>query len=459
MNNKDLDKRTIPFSKLALYGLGGMFPNGWILFINGYYMMIFFTDILQLPTVLAASIYSAIQWWKLVAMLLSGVIVDGIQLKSGKYRGWVRIALIAEAILFPIAYADFGLKPTAAAVVVIIAQALLMLGYNLSWTGIRTLPAAMAKSSYDITLLTASSAVGGSLANIIWGFASVAMLSVPLWKGTSNQYCGVASICSLIMVAGAFIMFKLAEPYDGQVKEKEKKEKITGKKLLENLKGPMIPYFISATLSAAQAGFFSTLLSYYSTYVLKNPAVTATVLAMQSGISLVGNFISPSIARHFRKKSIHIFSQFFNAACYVILGFFGTSAAVFIGLRAIMSLMGTLHGVVGYSFPIDIGDYNEMHGIDASRAILVSLGGSTTRLGNALSTTVASFGLAAIGYVKGMEFDDAMCRKLIGLMAIGPGAVALLSGIAMFFYKVDEREINEYRAKKAAAAEEAKQNQ
>lgn len=427
-----------------------MFPNGWVLLINGYYLMIFLTDILQLPTVLAAGINSAIQWWKLVAMILSGLIVDGIHLQSGKYRGWIKIALIVEAIAFPIAYADFGLKPAMAAVVVCLAQAILLLGYNVGWTGIRTLPAAMAKSSYDVTLLTAASAIGGSLSNIIWGFASTFLLSIPLWADTTNAYCGITAICSITMLAGAFIMFNLAEPYDQPSDEvpEIRRERLSIRSLIDNLKGPMIPYFLSATLSAAQSGFFSTLLAYYTANVLNNPSLTAVVLSLQSVISMIGNFFAPSIAKHFKKKNLHIFSQFINAACYMIIGFFGKSAAVFVAIRCLMSVMSCVSGVVGYSFPIDIGDHNEMHGVKAPRAILTSLGGTTTRLGNAISTTVASFGLAAIGYVKGMVFDAAMCNKLIRLMAIGPVALAILSGIIMFFYKVNEEEINRYRASK-----------
>ena len=90
-----------------------------------------------------------------------------------------------------------------------------------------------------------------------------------------------------------------------------------------------------------------------------------------------------------------------------------------------------------------------MHGKDPARAFLMSIGGTTIRLGYALSTTIAAFGLAAIGYVTGVEVTAAMGTKIILLMVAGPAALALLSAVSMFAYKVDEKELEKYRAERA----------
>ena len=78
------NKLTLSPVTLTLYMLGGMFPAGFVLVITCYYFMYFMTDILLLPTALAATVYSAIQWWKLLSMVASGMIIDGIPLKSGR---------------------------------------------------------------------------------------------------------------------------------------------------------------------------------------------------------------------------------------------------------------------------------------------------------------------------------------------------------------------------------------
>lgn len=466
--NKIQNKLTLSPVTLTLYCLGGMFPAGFVLVITGYYFMFFMTDMLMLPTALAATVYSAIQWWKLFSMVASGMIIDGIPLKSGRYRGWSLIAGFVQAIAFPLAFADFGLPPVAAAVGVFIFEAILMLGYNVAWTALRTLPAKMAKTSQDINWLNVMSNVGGSIPSLIWGTLSGALLSIPLWAGTSNQYAGVCAICSIFFILAGIIMYRLAAPYDTPAdalsKQKNtgasKKKESTGiMAMIKSLRGPMIPYFISGVLNSAQAGFFQTLLTYYTAYVLGNPMLAASIVTLQSVIGLIGSFIVPGMTKHVTKKGSMVFAQTFNAVSYVLLAVFGTNAAVFVIIRCVMTAVGCIPNVTSYGIPLDIGDYFEMNGESAPRATLTSVGGTTVRLGFAASTTISAFALAAIGYQAGAEFTAEMGRSVTLLMAIGPAIFAAVSAILMqFFYKVDERAIDAYRLERAAKAAQAKEN-
>ncbi len=453
------NKLTLSPATLGLYCLGGMFPAGFVLVITGYYFMFFMTDMLLLPTALAATVYSAIQWWKLLSMVASGMIIDGIPLKSGRYRGWSLIAGFVQAIAFPLAFADFGLPAGVAAVVVFVCEAVLMLGYNVSWTALRTLPAKMAKTSQDINWLNVMSNVGGTVPSLIWGTLSGTLLAIPLWAGTSNQYAGVCAICSIIFVLAGIIMYNLAAPYDTPADSlhnrpavnRDKKESAGIMAIIRSLRGPMIPYFISGILNSAQAGFFQTLLTYYTAYVLGNPMLAASIVTLQSIIGLVGSFVVPGMTRHVTKKGSMVFAQTFNAVSYVLLAVFGTNAALFVVIRCLMSAVGCIPNVTSYGIPLDIGDYFEMKGETAQRAILTSVGGTTVRLGFAASTTISAFALAAIGYQAGAEFTAEMGRSVTLLMAVGPAIFAAVSAILMqFFYKVDERAIDAYRLERAA---------
>lgn len=455
------NKLTLSPATLGLYCLGGMFPAGFVLVITGYYFMYFMTDMLGLPTAMAATVYSGIQWWKLLSMVASGMIIDGIPLKSGRYRGWSLIAGFVQAIAFPLAFADFGLPPVAAAVVVFIFEAILMLAYNVAWTALRTLPAKMAKTSQDINWLNVMSNVGGTIPSLLWGTLSGAMLSIPLWAGTSNQYAGVCAICSFFLALAGIIMYRMAAPHDTPADSLRNNKPAPGAKkesagvmaIIRGLRGPMIPYFISGVLNSAQAGFFQTLLTYYTAYVLGNATIAASIVTLQSVIGLIGSFVVPSMTKHVTKKGSMVFAQTFNAVSYVLLAIFGTNATVFIVIRCLMTAVGCIPNVTSYGIPLDIGDYFEMKGETSQRAILTSIGGTTVRLGFAASTTISAFALAAIGYEAGVEFTAEMGRSVTLLMAVGPAIFAAVSAILMqFFYKVDERAIDAYRLERAAKA-------
>lgn len=452
------NKLTISPATLSLYGLGGMFPAGFVLVITGYYFMYFMTDLLGLPTAMAATVYSGIQWWKLLSMIASGMIIDGIPLKSGRYKGWSLIAGFVQAIVFPLAFLDLGLPPVAAAIWVFVFEALLNLAYNVAWTALRTLPAKMAKTSQDINWLNVMSNVAGTVPSLLWGTLSGTLLAIPLWAGTSNQYAGVCAICSVFFALAGVIMYRMASPYDTPADSLYNATPVTGKKkndagimaIIKGLRGPMIPYFISGVLNSAQAGFFQTLLTYYTAYVLGNPALAASIVTLQSIIGLVGSFVVPSMTKHVTKKGSMVVAQAFNAVSYVVLAVFGTNAVVFVVVRCLMSAVGCIPNVTSYGIPLDIGDYFEMKGETSQRAILTSIGGTTVRLGFAASTTISSFALAAIGYQAGAEFTAEMGHSITMLMAVGPAIFAALSAILMqFFYKVDERAIDAYRLERA----------
>lgn len=458
------NKLTLSPTTLGLYCLGGMFPAGFVLVITGYYFMYFMTDLLMLPTAMAATVYSGIQWWKLLSMVASGMIIDGIPLKSGRYKGWSLIAGFVQAIAFPLAFADLGLPPIAAAIWVFVFEAILMLGYNVAWTALRTLPAKMAKTSQDINWLNVMSNVGGSIPSLLWGTLSGALLAIPLWAGTSNQFAGVCAICSIFLALAGVIMYRMASPYDTPADSLHNNKPAAGAKkndagimaIIRGLRGPMIPYFVSGVLNSAQAGFFQTLLTYYTAYVLGNPALAASIVTLQSVIGLVGSFVVPSMTKHVTKKGSMVFAQSFNAVSYVLLAIFGTNATVFVVIRCLMTAVGCIPNVTSYGIPLDIGDYFEMKGESSQRAILTSIGGTTVRLGFAASTTVSSFALAAIGYQAGAEFTAEMGHSITMLMAVGPAIFAALSAILMqFFYKVDERAIDAYRLERAAKAHQA----
>ena len=55
------EKSTLKFGTILAYGLGGMFPLGFVLCVAGYYLNIFMTDIVGFSAAVAAVLYTAIQ--------------------------------------------------------------------------------------------------------------------------------------------------------------------------------------------------------------------------------------------------------------------------------------------------------------------------------------------------------------------------------------------------------------
>lgn len=447
------EKRTLKLSEIVGYGAGGMFTYGFQLMVTGYYLMYFMTDVAGFPAALAASLYSGIQVVKMVTMLFSGVIIDSVNFKSGKYRTWVLVAGIGLGIFFPLSFFCFPLSQAAYAVIFMIVYTLQTLCYNVGWTAMRAVIGKIAKNKADVVQLNTAAQSAGTISSILYGYIGYPILGIALWAGTKQAYFGASCIYGATIIMGAIYLFMMCGKYENAADAVSpvKQKRVGFFEMFKALKGPMVPFFASYSFSAASAGFYSTLLVYFTTYVLNDAAASALSLSWNAVAGLVGCLITPWLVKRMSKKSIHVWGMILSAVGYVMLAMFGRSAIPFIVIRALINVVGCPSTVVMSAMCNDIGDNIEMQGKEAPRAFLQGLTGSTTRVGLILSSTIASFSLAAIGYVAGVEFTESMINSMIVLIAVGPAIVCVLAAACMLFYRLDEKKIAEYNATKYAA--------
>lgn len=148
-------KKTI--SKLFSYGYGlGEFGFTFFNFLVAYYLMYYLTDVLCLPMLTAAAIYSAVQWVEVATMLASGIVIDKAQLKGGKYRPWIIMGSVVCAVSTIIFFTDFHLSKTFSAIIFTIAYFCCYCGYNTMWVAYRTLLNPLCKSAKDSVVIMTS---------------------------------------------------------------------------------------------------------------------------------------------------------------------------------------------------------------------------------------------------------------------------------------------------------------
>ena len=126
------EKTSLKIGTILTYGLGGMFPLGFVLCVAGYYLNIFMTDVAGFTAALAAVLYTAIQIIKMVTMAMSGAIVDKYEIKGGKYRTWILISGIVLGISFPLCFLYLDLPVKTYVVIFVLFYVLQSLSYNVS---------------------------------------------------------------------------------------------------------------------------------------------------------------------------------------------------------------------------------------------------------------------------------------------------------------------------------------
>ena len=507
------NQRTLSFKEIFLYGFGGMFSYGFQLVLTGYFLNYFMTDVLMIPTALAATLNLIVQFTKVFSMAIAGAVIDSTNPKAGRYRVWYLLCGIAMGITLPLTFTNFGIDPGKAGILFIVFYVIMMFSYNFGWTALRALAGKLGKTGNDATILGSAANVAGTIPSVLYMLFGAAFLALPtpFLKGVNNPYLNFGLLSGVMILIGGFIIYRLASRVEGpkaetaatETKAVTKQAKIGLLTMIKNLKGPGLVYLCALIVDSVQSGTFSVLLPYYCNYVLKNPGITAATIGVNAGLACIGSFFVPMIAKKFGKKPCFIGYHFVMAALYIVLAMVGNNGTGFVVVRGIQTMVscfgicfvpmiakkfGKKPCFIGYHFVMaalyivlamvgnngtgfvvvrgiqtmvscfgicfmpafmsDVADYNEMKGVQGARGFLQSMAGTGTRLGSSLSAIVASFALSIIGYVAGGEVTPKITKGFTVLLIVVPGIAAALSGLLMFFYKIDEKELNEYRAKR-----------
>ena len=288
---------------------------------------------------------------------------------------------------------------------------------------------------------------GSTLGGLLFG-----VVNTPIMTALGGSYTLTALLYGLFILCGTVGMFFLTKNYDtsaAPAPAAPKQEQAKGGTLAA-LTGPVIPFVIAMILNNAHMGFFMTLLAYFTQFVLNAPAILSISVTAGSVAGLIGAWLSKIICSRMGKKKAFVIFSIVTGLMYMMIAWFGSSSIPFLIIRVAIGAFSVVGGMLIPVFANDIADYNVMKYGKDNRAVIQSISGTTIRMGTALATTIASFGLAAVGYSATAEVTPAIISGITNLMAYGPATVCILSALAFIFYKVDEKELDAWRAEKFA---------
>ena len=444
----ELKPQGLKKSQILLYGFFGMFLNTFYLMFLAYNRLFYLTNVLQLNTGIAAVVNTLSVWGNVVTMLLAGAIIEKFTFKSGKFRTWAVVGGLLVGVAFTLLFANFNMSQGAAGAMFVVMFVIQSIGYNTLWVAERSLVGPLSTTAADANSLAMVAQQGSTLGGLIYG-----VVNPYIMKAVGDSYTFTALIYGLFIVVGTLGMFSLTKNYDNAPAEPtaagQKKEKAKGG-FFKALTGPTIPFFFAMILNNMHLGFFMTLLAYFTQYVLQDPVILSTAVTAGSVAGLIGAWFSKIICDKMGKKRAFVYFSILTGILYMLIAFIGRTSIPFLILRVAIGCFSVVGGMLIPVFANDIADYNLMkYGTD-NRAIIQSISGTTIRFGSALSATVCSFALVAIGYDATVEMTEKMINSITYLMAFAPAAVCVLSALIFIFYHIDEKELDAWRAERAA---------
>lgn len=441
-------------------GFVSMFP--WI--IIGYYLLYFYTDIVKMSPALAGTIMFGARMFDAVTDILIGWCIDNFHLKWGKFRSWVLFSLPFSAILWPMTWTCIDGAPLAVNLIfVIVGYGMLgAVGNTLYYIPINCQLVVITKDESERASLIGWKSVASNLASV--GAVAVFMPMVNAFGGSNMGYFIAAAIIDVFYVFLLWADFWMSKKYelneDGTWKpELEIKKTKEGKRiplttqlaqLFQNkpavivVIGIVILNIVTAFRNAAMVYVFEY---YFEMPEMATPALTGTTVAMVIGALAM----QPSIKICKDTNRAYLAWIILTGASYVLfyvmakaMDFSAAQDSLHYGALFWVFVIGGFFTGAYYNFYfIELPmccDYGVWKYDRDQTGLIYSLNGFTLTAGTAIGGFVLGIVLQVIGYVEGMQMDEAMKSKLLFVGILAPVFLLAIHLVVQAFFGLTDKQ-------------------
>lgn len=431
------------------YGLGDMASN----FYNGFFgifLLYYYTDVWGIHPGHAALMFLVTRWIDAVTDPAMGVIADRTNTRWGKYRPYILWTIIPYALLGYLLFLGPDLGPTGKLIFAYVTYSLVMLAYTAINVPYSAILAVIHPDSTERIKATQYRFVCASLGSILVGAATKPLVD---WLGGGNEVIGFRlTIILFAILSVALFLFTFAATTERITPKTPQKSRITDDLavLIRNtswivlaLSGVLIVIGLIGRLSSVI--FFTKYnLGLDDTKVLWWMDSASLMITIGFVGQLFGALMTPSLSRHFDKKSLMIAANCFAAAAlvlnYVSPPGFTTSLTAHTVMMFCFGIMITLL----FAMYTDCSEYGEWKSGKNSAGLTVSTSMFSLKFGSAIGVAIPSAVLALFGFISPIDGIDqpqtADALNGIGMMFnIVPGLFFLAAGTLMCLYRIDRR--------------------
>ncbi|MFA0413268.1 melibiose:sodium transporter MelB [Vibrio renipiscarius] len=428
------DKITLQ-TKLS-YGLGALGKDFACAPIY-IFLMFYFTDVAGLSAAFVGTIFLAARIIDAVTDPMMGVIVDNTRSKFGKFRPWIVIGTLLNAIVLVGLFSTHMFEGTALYIYAAAAYILWGLTYTIMDIPYWSMIPALSSSRQEREKLVVWPRLFASLA---WFITGTYGLHIVGELGNGNQGDGFFNVAMLIAVLFVMSAFLIAR----NVKEKaapanaKPVAKFSFKDVLTIIgKNDQLKALIGTVLSFQIANLLvGGFAIYYFSYALGN-AELFPVYMMVAGIAEVaGVFLFPRIAAALPRKNLWLMASGFPVlSCIILLlmGFIAPANALMIGLAGAAIKFGVgIANALQTVMLADVVDYGEYKTGRRSESVIFSVQTMLVKFAGAAGGFIVGMGLTVVGYEPNVVQS---AETILGLEFMMIGLPAIMMTISGFIYQ------------------------
>lgn len=433
-----MEKRYLKTSETLSFSFSA-FGRSMIYTLMSTFLLIFYTDAMQLTPSHAGIIILAARIFDAANDPVMGIIADKTKTKFGKLRPYLLFSpffiMISTAALFYVPNFGYGGRLAYAATTYVI-WGICFTVQDVPFWGMSALVSPL-ENERNKFLSTARifSTVGGVVPTLL----------VPVLRNGLGNTRGYFVGGLIFAVLGS--MLSLLAFFGTKERVEQKKEKVTvGEIVSAYLKNkPLLLLILSSVLGSAML-MAQTSGSYLATYLIKDSGIvpkgtvqTVMTVAIGAGM-LVAMVLMPILRKKMSLKAIYISAALFGAVVHGIMYLTGyDNFYLFLAVLVVAGLPLGIFNVITYAMVADSVDYLEWKTGNRSEGVCFASQTFISKLSAGISTFITSLVLEKIGFVQPvndvpvLEQSTRVFDGMFMMVSVIPMISLALAAIPMFF--------------------------
>ncbi len=425
------------------YGAGA-FGKDLVYAIVATFFMFYLTDICKVSPVFVGNLFLAARLFDAVNDPVMGLVVDNTRTRWGRFRPWILLGTILNAIVLVFLFLNPGLSGSRQLTYIAVTYFLWGVTYTLMDIPYWSMIPALTDDEKERDTISVIPRIFASVAWMLVGY-----FGLPLVKafGGGDQAAGFTRLSGVI--AGIFCLCSLITFFfvkDRAGAAPERKNTTSLKEMVRILarNDQVIVVLILSLLFNLSFQLSNGFAVFYFKYAVGIPEMVSVYLLAAGIAQLGGLFGYPFFAAQAGRKTVFAVSALFPVAGFsvLLLGVFPSNASLLWG--AVFLTGGIINFGIGLSLGIltvmlaDVVDYGEFKLGTRNESILFSTQTFVVKLAGALSGFLTGAGLSLVGFVADAVQTPAAAAGIRGIMG-GIPIVFSLAYLAVYwkFYRLD----------------------
>ncbi len=375
---------------------------------------------------------------------MMGTIVDNTRTKHGKYRPWILIGAMCNAVVLFLLFTSFGMSGLPLYIYIGIMYVLWGMTNTMAdipyWSMVPSFTSEEKERNLVATVARTFSGIGQGIISILTPILCPLLSSgITDEKGYSaSGFSRWAGICGIALVFFALVCVLVTKEKNVVYGEKKK---FNLKQIFDVIKSndQLVVFIVFAMLSNAGWYLTSSTAVYYFTDVLGNPKEQSLFQTIGTVGSVLGLLVVPVLSKWFSKRQTYTISLCTAIAGYALMLVTGpilNLPTVVMDICYILASVGVSSMFVSQTiFLADIVDYGEYKNGTRNESITFSMKGFLQKMAYTIQTIVLFGGLGLMSYneqiTAGLGINDTT-KSGIGIICFGAPMVFMLASLIVF---------------------------